>query len=89
MNNFIFIQILKNLNSLCVENRLKELEDLIIEYLSWLSYSIKEFGKDYNKYIDVLETCFTTVYFEKDYTACSEIIADAISYMYLDMEEEE
>lgn len=89
LTNYVFISILKHLKSLCAEKSKKQLEDTILEYLTWLYCSEDLFGMDYRKYINILEKCIVQSHLYADIEECENIIFEGINIMYLDMEETE
>ena len=83
MTKSIFKNLLVYLKQLLID-----LTQLIMEYMTWLCYSIINFNKDYNKYLDVLNQCLLFL-LRKQYDQLYDYIEEMIIYVDLSMDEEE
>ena len=88
MTKSIFKNLLVYLKQLLIDNKYLDLMQLIMEYITWLCYSIINFNKDYNKYLDVLNQCLLFL-FRKQYDQLYDYIEEMIIYIDLSMDEEE
>ena len=88
MTKSIFKNLLVYLKQLLIDNKYLDLTQLIMEYITWLCYSIINFNKDYNKYLDVLNQCLLFL-LRKQYDQLYDYIEEMIIYVDLSMDEEE
>ena len=88
MTKSIFKNLLVYLKQLLIDNKYLDLTQLIMEYMTWLCYSIINFNKDYNKYLDVLNQCLLFL-LRKQYDQLYDYIEEMIIYVDLSMDEEE
>lgn len=88
MTKSIFKNLLVYLKQLLIDNKYLNLTQLIMEYITWLCYSIINFNKDYNKYLDVLNQCLLFL-LRKQYDQLYDYIEEMIIYIDLSMDEEE
>ena len=88
MTKSIFKNLLVYLKQLLIDNKYLDLTQLIMEYITWLCYSIINFNKDYNKYLDVLNQCLLFL-LKKQYDQLYDYIEEMIIYIDLSMNEEE
>ena len=88
MTKSIFKNLLVYLKQLLIDNKYLDLTQLIMEYITWLCYSIINFNKDYNKYLDVLNQCLLFL-LRKQYDQLYDYIEEMIIYIHLSMDEEE
>ena len=88
MTKSIFKNLLVYLKQLLIDNKYLDLMQLIMEYITWLCYSIINFNKDYNKYLDVLNQCLLFL-LRKQYDQLYDYIEEMIIYIDLSMDEEE
>ena len=88
MTKSIFKNLLVYLKQLLIDNKYLDLTQLIMEYMTWLCYSIINFNKDYNKYLDVLNQCLLFL-LRKQYDQLYDYIEEMIIYIDLSMDEEE
>ena len=88
MTKSIFKNLLVYLKQLLIDNKYLDLTQLIMEYITWLCYSIINFNKDYNKYLDVLNQCLLFL-LRKQYDELYDYIEEMIIYIDLSMDEEE
>lgn len=88
MTKSIFKNLLVYLKQLLIDNKYLDLTQLIMEYITWLCYSIINFNKDYNKYLDVLNQCLLFL-LKKQYDQLYDYIEEMIIYIDLSMDEEE
>lgn len=88
MTKSIFKNLLVYLKQLLIDNKYLDLTQLIMEYITWLCYSIINFNKDYNKYLDVLNQCLLFL-LRKQYDQLYDYIEEMIIYIDLSMDEEE
>lgn len=88
MTKSIFKNLLVYLKQLLIDNKYLDLTQLIMEYITWLCYSIINFNKDYNKYLDVLNRCLLFL-LRKQYDQLYDYIEEMIIYIDLSMDEEE
>lgn len=88
MTKSIFKNLLVYLKQLLIDNKYLDLTQLIMEYITWLCYSIINFNKDYNKYLDVLNQCLLFL-LRKQYDQLYDYIEEMIIYIDLFMDEEE
>lgn len=88
MTKSIFKNLLVYLKQLLIDNKYLDLTQLLMEYITWLCYSIINFNKDYNKYLDVLNQCLLFL-LRKQYDQLYDYIEEMIIYIDLSMDEEE
>ena len=88
MTKSIFKNLLVYLKQLLIDNKYLDLTQLIMEYITWLCYSLINFNKDYNKYLDVLNQCLLFL-LRKQYDQLYDYIEEMIIYIDLSMDEEE
>lgn len=88
MTESIFKNLLVYLKQLLIDNKYLDLTQLLMEYITWLCYSIINFNKDYNKYLDVLNQCLLFL-LRKQYNQLYDYIEEMIIYVDLSMDEEE
>lgn len=88
MTKSIFKNLLVYLKQLLIDNKYLDLTQLIMEYITWLCYSIINFNKDYNKYLDILNQCLLFL-LRKQYDQLYDYIEEMIIYIHLSMDEEE
>ena len=88
MTKSIFKNLLVYLKQLLIDNKYLDLTQLIMEYITWLCYSIINFNKDYNKYLDVLNQCLLFL-LRKQCDQLYDYIEEMIIYIDLSMDEEE
>ena len=88
MTKSIFKNLLVYLKQLLIDNKYLDLTQLIMEYITWLCYSIINFNRDYNKYLDVLNQCLLFL-LRKQYDQLYDYIEEMIIYIDLSMDEEE
>ena len=88
MTKSIFKNLLVYLKQLLIDNKYLDLTQLIMEYITWLCYSIINFNKDYNKYLDILNQCLLFL-LRKQYDQLYDYIEELIIYIHLSMDEEE
>lgn len=88
MTKSIFKNLLVYLKQLLIDNKYLDLTQLIMEYITWLCYSIINFNKDYNKYLDVLNQCLLFL-LRKQYDQLYDYIEEMTIYIDLSMDEEE
>ena len=88
MTKSIFKNLLVYLKQLLIDNKYLDFTQLIMEYITWLCYSIINFNKDYNKYLDVLNQCLLFL-LRKQYDQLYDYIEEMIIYIDLSMDEEE
>ena len=88
MTKSIFKNLLIYLKQLLIDNKYLDLTQLLMEYITWLCYSIINFNKDYNKYLDVLNQCLLFL-LRKQYDQLYDYIEEMIIYIDLSMDEEE
>lgn len=88
MTKSIFKNLLVYLKQLLIDNKYLDLTQLLMEYITWLCYSIINFNKDYNKYLDVLNQCLLFL-LRKQYDQLYDYIEDMIIYIDLSRDEEE
>ena len=88
MTKSIFKNLLVYLKQLLIDNKYLDLTQLIMEYITWLCYSIINFNKYYNKYLDVLNQCLLFL-LRKQYDQLYDYIEEMIIYIDLSMDEEE
>ena len=88
MTKSIFKNLLVYLKQLLIDNKYLDLTQLIMEYITWLCYSIINFNKDYNKYLDVLNQCLLFL-LKKQYDQLYDYIEEMTIYIDLSMDEEE
>ena len=88
MTKSIFKNLLVYLKQLLIDNKYLDLMQLIMEYITWLCYSIINFNKDYNSYLDTLNQCLLFL-LRKQYDQLYDYIEEMIIYVDLSMDEEE
>ena len=88
MTKSIFKNLLVYLKQLLIDNKYLDLTQLMMEYITWSCYSIINFNKDYNKYLDVLNQCLLFL-LRKQYDQLYDYIEEMIIYIDLSMDEEE
>ena len=88
MTKSIFKNLLVYLKQLLIDNKYLDFTQLIMEYITWLCYSIINFNKDYNKYLDVLNQCLLFL-LRKQYDQLYDYIEEMTIYIDLSMDEEE
>ena len=88
MTKSIFKNLLVYLKQLLIDNKYLDLTQLLMEYITWLCYSIINFNKDYNKYLDVLNQCLLFL-LRKQYDQLYDYIEEMTIYIDLSMDEEE
>ena len=88
MTKSIFKNLLVYLKQLLIDNKYLDLTQLIMEYITWLCYSIINFSKDYNKYLDVLNQCLLFL-LRKQHDQLCDYIEEMIIYIDLSMDEDE
>ena len=88
MTKSIFKNLLVYLKQLLIDNKYLDLTQLLMEYITWLCYSIINFNKDYNKYLDVLNQCLLFL-LRKQHDQLYDYIEEMIIYIDLSMDEEE
>ena len=88
MTKSIFKNLLVYLKQLLIDNKYLDLTQLIMEYITWLCYSIINFNKDYNNYLAVLNQCLLFL-LRKQYDQLYGYIEEMIIYIDLSMDEEE
>lgn len=91
MSDYLFIYILKSLYSKCESNDEGIYSMLAIqveEYILWLECSQDVFSKHYNKYLQVLNTCYSLLHFHRDMGYIKDYINDSIAIFYIGMEDD-
>lgn len=89
MNNSLFIEILKHLNSISFINK-KEYVDQINEYKSWLVLSQIIYSKEYyHTYVQTLDDLCSLVLSGDDDESIHSYLSETITYFYLMTDENE